>query len=215
MLTGRPTEFGTGIEIIGDYWDLKNLYNTVHSLARDEDSPGYGAFMSFAYEIRKANNNQRYSHYDFVEELANYKGCRIFWAHSFAIIKFMRENAGFTFTNSDMQADIYCLESIIEGCLKSFDLRIGEQIFEWLTHHNIPQTEYIEILINRITLKVVQAADGKPRFKQLRKELETFSYDHPEHIEFRKYIEGKAKNLKCKVSELDDETDFSELNFNW
>jgi len=33
MLTGKTTKYGAGITLYGDYWDLHNLYETIHFLA--------------------------------------------------------------------------------------------------------------------------------------------------------------------------------------
>lgn len=58
MILGRPTEYGTGIEIFGDYWDLKSLYNTVHFFTGIEAAGANGHLLEFAYDIRKTNSNQ-------------------------------------------------------------------------------------------------------------------------------------------------------------
>ncbi len=216
MLIGRSTKFGTGIEIFGDYWDLKSLYETVHALAGTEDTPGNGLLLNFAYEVRKANDNRRETDTsDFAEELIIYRGFKIFWTHLFPTVKFMRASAGFMTTTPDIQSDIYRLESIVEKCLKSYDQTIGTQIFDWLTFNNIPRTNYIELLIEHITIKNIKAKDGKPRFKQLRKDIEVFLYNHPDHLDFKKFIESEAKRLNCEISNLDFDIDYGEIGFKW
>lgn len=216
MLIGRPTKYGTGIEIFGDYRDLKSLYCTVHSSSGAENSPGNGLFMYFAYEIRKANDNLRETDtFVFDDELVIYRGFKIFWPHFLTTIKLMREGAGLKISTPDIQADIYRLESIAESSLKSFDVGIGTQIWDWLSSHHIQPTEYIEVLIMRITFNCLQAKDGKERFKQLKKEIETLLYNHPDHIEFKKYLEAESKRLNCKIPELDIDLDFEKTGYKW
>ena len=167
MLIGRPTEYGTGIEIFGDYWDLKSLYDTVHSLneTEEQDTPGYVLFMEFAFEIRIANDNRRETDIsDFADELIIYRGFKIFWTNLIVIVKRLREISGIMKTTPDIQADIYRLESIVEKCLKTYDPIIGGQIFNWLSISEIPSTEYMDLLVMKITYKNLQTEDGKPFF---------------------------------------------------
>lgn len=219
MLIGRPTEHGTGIEIFGDYWDLKSLYETVHSLAgiEDEDcAPGNVLLMEFAYEIRKANDNRRETDMsDFADELIIYRGFKIFWTNLFVIVKQMRENARIIKSTPDIQSDIYRLESIVENCLKKYDTTTGEQIFEWLSLSNVPKTEYMDLLVMQITYKNLQTKDGISRFKQLRKGIEALQLKHPEHKDFKKFLEVEAKRLKCKIKDLDLNLDYEVTGFKW
>ena len=216
MLIGRPTKNGTGIEIFGDYWDLKSLYNTVHSLSGAEDTPGNGLLMNFAYEIRKANDNHRETDtFDFADELIIYRGFKIFWIHLFATVQFMRESAGLLITSSDIQADIYRLESIVENCVKEYDQKVGAEIHNWLTLHKILRTDYIELLIMHLTYKNLQMKDGKPRFKNLKVQLETLFYNHPDHLDFKKFLDAEAKRLNCSIKDLDLEIDYDKTGFNW
>lgn len=216
MLTGRPTKYGTGIELFGDYYDLKSLHNTVHSLAGREDSPGNSLFMDFAYEIRKANANSRETDvFDFADELIIYRGFKMYWTHFLITVKIMRENAGYLPTSTDIQADIYRLESIVETCLKSYDQITGTEIFDWLNHYNVARTEYIDLLVMQITSKNLREKDGKHRFKQLKMGIEILLYNHPYHIEFKKILEEEAKRLNCKISNLNLDMDYSKIKFKW
>ncbi len=216
MLIGRPTKYGTGIEIFGDYLDLKSLYDSVHFLAGEEDALGYDLFMCFAYDIRKANFNQRETEtFHFDNEPIVYKGVKIFWAYILITVKFMRENAGLMLTKPEIQADIYRLEAIVESCLKSYDLNIGTQIFDWLTLQNIPRTEYIELLVSHITFKNLQAKNGKPRFRKLNKGIKSLLLKHPDHKDFKKLVDAETKRLNCNIKDLGLDEDFDETGFKW
>ncbi len=133
----------------------------------------------------------------------------------FVIVKLLRKNAEIKTTAPEIQSDIYRLESIVEKCLKTYDKTIGTQILNWLAKSDIPRTDYLDILVEHITYKNLQAKDGKPRFKQLRKQIEELLVSNPEHKEFKKLVENEAKRLKCKIKDLDLNLDYVETGFKW
>ena len=201
MLTGRPTKYGSGREIFGDYWDLKSLYITLHRLAGDEGAPGNILLMSLAYEVRKANANVRETEFfEFDEELLIYRGFKMFWTEFLVTVKLMRERSEIKamVITSEMQSDIYRLEPIVESSLKTFDSKIGAQIYDWLMSCHFLKTEYIELFVERITFLNLQSKDGKPRFKQLWHDLEMLLPKNYEHKQFKKHIMAESKRLNCE-----------------
>ena len=61
MLVARPTRYGAGAMICGDYYDLRGLRQTVHTLARDAPiSEAASEFsLGLAYDLRHAYQGDR------------------------------------------------------------------------------------------------------------------------------------------------------------
>src|SRR3546814_771420 len=61
MLFGKPTPYGTGINITGDYYDLQDLYSMIWMLTdtTEVESPESLLLLKMAYEIRKGFEEQR------------------------------------------------------------------------------------------------------------------------------------------------------------
>ena len=61
MLKGKPTEYGTGLIIYGDLYDLKSLYKTVSEISDyvGEENPDSDLYMSMAFSLRKAWEGHR------------------------------------------------------------------------------------------------------------------------------------------------------------
>src|SRR3546814_1269199 len=61
MLFGKPTPYGTGIDITGDYYDLQDLYSMIWMLTdtTEVESPASLLLLTMAYEIRQGFEEQR------------------------------------------------------------------------------------------------------------------------------------------------------------
>ena len=61
MLVAEATKYGAGITVYGDYWDLRELHETIHYLS--ESSPLKNHLSDFviglAYDIRHAYQKDR------------------------------------------------------------------------------------------------------------------------------------------------------------
>jgi len=57
MVIGRPTKYGTGIKVCGDYYDLSSLHEMIWHLVEttQEVSPENTMIMSFAFSSSAAN----------------------------------------------------------------------------------------------------------------------------------------------------------------
>ena len=64
MIFAKPTKYGAGITINGDYPDFDNLHETIHKLCDQNPLQGdLGDFvLGLAYEVRHAYQGDRDSH---------------------------------------------------------------------------------------------------------------------------------------------------------
>src|SRR3989442_114990 len=103
MITGEATKYGTGIEIFGDYFDLKNLHESLTELAGEEGIFGTDFIMSFAYEVRKAFDEHREKKkYGSGKETINYLGFRLYWADFIVVLNILRDRAGYLPTTREI-----------------------------------------------------------------------------------------------------------------
>jgi hypothetical protein len=109
MLQAVPTKRGTGLLVLGDYYDLQNLYAAVHKFAdRAEKAqpPHNGLLLGFAYELRKAYDGKRLTHHDPATGIT-YSGLQYLWTDMLLITNILRFQAGHVLLTDVEQACLY------------------------------------------------------------------------------------------------------------
>jgi hypothetical protein len=215
MLIGEATKYGTGIRIIGDDFDLENLYETLHSLAGEEGTIGSDFILSFAYEVRKAfDGNREKKNYGSGKNKKIYFGFKLFWADFIVTLNLLRERAGYVITTREIQSNLYRLEAIAETTIKSYAPEIAEDILKYIFFIKTPYVNYLEPLLGQIINNCLNATAGKKRFYQLQKELILLNTSSFEHMEFKNRLEQEAKKRGCDLENIKYEIDIDE-NYKW
>src|SRR5258708_3876002 len=136
MISAKPTKYGSGIEICGDYQDLENLHRTIVDLGGKVPLSGEGEefVLGLAYETRKAHEGRRDTRrmsfpgadptiYFVFKEL---------WPTFLMQLGLLRWAAGYQPTSKEQQSNLYRLESCTEEALTSLDPFIVRRCVEWL-----------------------------------------------------------------------------------
>lgn len=209
MLLGSITKNGTGLSIKGDYFDLDNLYDTIHDIAKyiPEESFIHGQLMWFAYEIRKANQGSRD-----IEDVTpfndepqiTYKSTKLVLISFLPTLKSMREIMAFRVTNEAHHANVYSLEALSRQALSSRDPAIGESLYNWIQEYPITLDKYAGPLLSMATIDFL-SSPLKTRFQSTLSILKKyFMNDKPRHKAIE-YLESEAKRLSTDVNNLDFE----------
>ncbi len=212
MIFAKPTKYGAGIEIFGDYHDLGNLHETIHHLA-DEGGPLSGGrdefVLNLAYEVRHAYQGDREVH-KFAGDVSHsettiYYSFRTLWPIFLMQLGLLRWAAGFQPTGREHQANLYRLEACTENALVSFDPFVGRRCVEWLSHFQGLSGKYLLQYIQNCTLQYVTVGKpGKARFKELPEILRMLSPFSQEYRAFEEYLQGIANEKGCRPEELND-----------
>ena len=207
MLIGRATKYGTGIEICGDYYDLNTLHEMIWTMADNtrEGSPANIMILNFAYEIRKALENQR----EIVEmsemaggESLQYKSCKLFWADFIVGVNLLREQASYLDTDKNQQSILYRLEYIGVKAMIEYDNKLGTELSKWITHftpyHDLP----VNVIVPEIDVCQMNERNGKSRFKKLLDQMQLLNRFSPQGNLYMSELEKQAKELGCEISQL-------------
>jgi len=218
MLIGKATKYGAGITLYGDYWDLHNLYETIHFLANGV--PFNEQFSNFvlglAYDIRHAyqgNRKKRIFGYDNIDKIS-YRGVDILWPFFLVQVGMLRWSAGFHATTREHQANLFRLEACSQQALISYDAEIGAQCFSWLTEFpGLPDNYLLEFISKSTKKYIFESKPGKSRFKQLPEILLNLSPICPEYTKFEAEIRKAAKEQGCKPEDIEIAYDWPD--FKW
>lgn len=218
MLFSKPTKYGAGIILYGDYWDLRNLHSTVHELADPDliNEKLSDFVLGLAYDLRHAYQRQReilnLAHYK--DQKVPYYGVRILWPIYLIQVGLLRCLAAFHPTKKSHQADLFRLEECTEDALESYDPIVGKWCVEWLSSFGGFPTQYNYDFIYSCSQEfVTRGKAGKARFKLLPDILRMISFDSSGYSSF-------TENLKSMVNQkgikLNDSIDFEEWpEFRW
>ena len=195
MLFSKPTKYGAGIILYGDYWDLKNLHSTFHDAVGDEsfDDQSSDFVLALAYDVRKAYERQRErlnaTHFD--DETISYYGVKILWPIFLVQVGLLRWMAAFRPTTKSHQADLFRLEACADEALEKYDPSIGKQCSEWLSTFRGFPTHYNFDLIYAWTREYVsRGKPGKIRFKLLPDVLGIIALGSTEYLSFTKNLKS-------------------------
>lgn len=221
MIFSRPTKYGAGIQIYGDYHDLDNLHETIHQLANDQ-GPLNGSQMEFvlglAYEVRHAYQGDRETH-RFAADITHkettiYYSFQSLWPIFLPQLGLLRWAAGFQPTNREQQANLYRLEACAESALKAYDPFIGKRCLEWLSaFHGLPDDYLLQHIEDCARQYVSGKKVGKARFKELPDILLKLSPLSPEYQKFEEYLQKVAQEQNCQAAELSDRGEYPK--FKW
>ncbi len=189
MLMAEPTKNGTGITIMGDKFDLDELYETIHFLENGSCFSGIQGeyLLAFAYEVRKARDNYRKDYKLRVdgETILTYQGFNMIWTEILFTVSQLRHSASFQPTLSNHQAVLYQLESIIERALISYDKKVGLEVFQRFKAIPTVSSSFITVYINDLSFDYTHKMGcGKKRFKLLPSLLDKMNWFSKDYQEF-------------------------------
>ncbi|MEP0007083.1 MAG: hypothetical protein ABJ387_13715 [Balneola sp.] len=210
MITIKPTEKGAGIELYGDYNDLKSLYDTILYLVDDNYiHTQIGDFIfGFSYEIRHAYQRDRlietfgFDKYDTV----NYTGTKILWPHLLIYLALLRYSAGMKSTDKEVQSNLYRIEHEVENCIsQSFGQHSHDLINLYPTMDMINTKNYLVQFIDYQSERFVSDFKTKTkRINNLKSILLDISPLSDGYVEFEKHLNKIAKEKNCSPHELQD-----------
>ena len=207
MLLSRPTKYGSGILLYGDYYDLRNIHETIHALLQGAplESKFEDLILGLAHDIRKAYEGEREKlslGFDPVDRV-KYRGVKILWPYFLVELGLLRWSAGFHPTTREQQANLYRLEACAEIALISYDPEAGRDAIEWLARFSGLPTTYLPEFITEVNLRYASSFKaGKDRFRQLPRILRMIDPLTNEYKVFEKRLHDQAKKLNCSPLDL-------------
>jgi len=217
MIHLEPTPKNAGVTISGDYYDLTELHEAIHSIvAKSQCCETLGDFiLGLAYEIRKAYELQRdqiqlgTDEYDSVK----YQGSKVLWPYFLLQVRLLRDLCTYCPTTKAEQAQLYLLESRIEDVLIKLDHNIGLVCVEWLNTPSMVDDRFYFHYVEDMTLHYVNGPQGKARFKKLPEMLWSFHPGHETYQSFSADLETQAKKLGRSPYELQSSREWPD--FQW
>ncbi|WP_179412993.1 DUF6904 family protein [Mucilaginibacter sp. E4BP6] len=212
MLQIYPTKKGTGVQILGDYADLRTLYSTIHKLAERLDPEGERTkgkselLMALAYEIRKAYSGQRY---DEVLTLdghfkVTYQGFNFLWSDLIIAFNVLRNEAGYLATEPLDQSCLYLLEAQLRNALTSFDAKDGLYLQEFIGKWINISHPYVYLISQAIALDYLRLNPGKGRFRKIADLFHNyFDENSKEYKDMLRGLENSAAEKECKILNLE------------
>lgn len=208
MIRGDSTQNGTGIQIFGDYSDLKQLHQTLLRLCEtpnDSDkNPITNLIFEFAYEVRQAFNGKRLE--DNLEfhggNKNDYLGFQYLWTDMVVTLNAMRFQAGLVTTNEMDQANIYLLEYITKGSLSQYDPQGAEMIKGYLSGGIDITNPLLEQVTEYINILYLEQKPSKTRFRKIPKLFNYYSIWSSEYKAFETEINKQSSNLGISVNEV-------------
>lgn len=220
MILGRPTKFGTGIELFGDYFDLSSLHQTLHDISNQlgEDNPETDLFLGLAFDVRKAYEGSREEEEFGISEMdkVKYKGFKIMWHEIIVTLNIMRQRIGSKMNFHEHHANLYLLERVVVNALKEYDENEGKLISKWILEYTIPYDIFLRLKITEFERLHKNEKDGKARFKSINEKMTFFLPNSLRSIEFIKSLEETAASFKCRVKDLKlPQEEIEQIKFKW
>ncbi|MGJ7570932.1 DUF6904 family protein [Variovorax sp. RB2P76] len=208
MLVSRPTKFGAGITLGGDYLDFKNLHETVHFLAA-ENGPIPGNHCEFvlglAHDLRKAYEGARDEWLPEVPAYGGYSAVNILWPNFLTQLGMLRAACAYTPTNRRIQSHLFALEACAEHALVEFDPAVGAMCMRWLANFSLlPGSFLVEFVTHQTYEFVFGAGPGNARFKRLPRLLDEISSLSPTYQEFDRSITEQAHRQNARREDYGD-----------
>jgi len=207
MLTSRPTKYGAGITLAGDYADLAEAHETKHHLA-SEIGPlptHQGEFeLALAYDLRKAYEGARRTEPAEIHgSSAQYFAVDVLWPVFLVQLGMLRAAAGYVPTSRAQQASLYRLEACAEQAMSAFDPSVAATCMRWLTNFTaLPETFLMGFVDQQAHRFVFGAAPGKPRFKRLPLILGHVHSLSPAYRDFERAAFAQAAIEVCRPQDL-------------
>ena len=218
MLSSKPTKYGSGILLYGDYFDLTAVHETIHTLVKgpplDENTGNY--VLSVAYDLRKAyeGSRERIKLGNFDRRPTFYLGVKFPWPSFLMYLGILRWAAGFhALAKADLSI-LLRLESCAEESLEEFDSKTGKKAVAWLNNFSGIDDGYLPEVIVKAELRYLsQPKGGISRFKHLPSVLTLMNPLSREYNEFRTSTIQRAKKLHCRPHDLRLESEYPK--FKW
>ena len=204
MLQAMPTKRGTGLLVLGDYYDLQNLYAAVHKLAdRAEKAqpPHSGLLLGFAYELRKAYDGKRLTHHDPATGIT-YSGFQYLWTDILLITNVLRFQAGQVLMTEVEQACLYLLEAATKSALMAYDPHGAAALLALVGRGLWIHEPLLEPMIQLIDLRYMLEKPSKARFRTIASRLLALSGTHPQGQQLVQHLTNQAAQLGCSPEEL-------------
>jgi len=213
MLVAKPTRYGAGATIYGDYYDLRGLHETIHSLVRDAPIKEVTSefVLGLAYDLRHAYQGDRETEAFGVDELdtVKYAGVRVLWPILIPQVALLRWSASFAPTTKADQANLYRLEYCAESSLSEYDPKTGALCVELFSlFHGLPEDYLFEFVTECARRYIVEGPAGKSRFRRLPTILRMLAPMSSEYRDFRDRIMRIASEKGCNAHELQAKDDW-------
>lgn len=209
MIYSKPTKYGAGIEIYGDYQDLNSLRQTILDMS---DSPVLNAgadefVLGLAYEVRHACEGARETIILSLPGIppTSYFYFRALWPIFLMQVALLRWSAAYQPTNKEHQSNLYRLEGCAEESLRSFDPFIARRCTEWLASFQGLQRGYLFQFISECAYEYIRGkAVGKARFNKLPETLRKIIPLSEEYRSFEEELRTIATDEGCQPGDLDN-----------
>lgn len=214
MLLGDSTKYGAGFRLVGDYLDLRDLYETIHYFASEDGPipPHHDEFvLGLAYDVRHAYQGNRDT-----ESIENsvYFSVDILWPILLVQVGMLRASAAYVATTKAHQAALYRIEACIEEALNAIDANISLKCCDWLHGFSLfPQDYLISFISQQTKVYVFSAKTAKSRIRNLPEIIMNLSPLSPAYRKYEKEFMTIAEQQKCKPNELHDNSEWPE--FKW
>lgn len=218
MLIGYPTKFGTGIEIYGDYYDLRSLHEVLHTIHRDVGEASFVSdlCMGLAYEVRKANGGHRQKKKIRPDDKTFYYGFQYSWPDILITLNVLRQSVGYLGNYHEINANLFRLEHITIEALKQYDEVTAIKLVKWITEHKILLYSGVNQILDEIRMRHYTEKNGKTRFKKLNQHIELILHYTKEHLELMQHYEERAKRLNCNIENLEIPLQmWNDVEFKW
>jgi hypothetical protein len=212
MLQIYPTKNGTGVQVLGDYADLHNLYSTIHKLADRldpdaEQSKGRAdLLMSLAYDVRKAFSEQREKEtitYDGRHKV-EYLGFNYLWSDLIITYNVMRSEAGYLVTDALDQSCLYLLEGQLKNALLAYDAKGGALLQEFIGKWININHPHVYLISQAIALDYLQMKVGKARFGKIADLISKYFNDNSQQYrEMLRSLQTSAAEQQCSILSLE------------
>lgn len=218
MLRMEPTPRGAGVTLSGDFWDLAALHETIHALS-GEGAPFtphvQETVLAFAYEVRHCYQGDReFRKFEAPKGKVTYYGVKFTWPLLLWQVAALRWAAAFTPTTKSIQANLYLIESCIEGALLELDRETGEKCIGWLRRFHGISTNFIPSYIDEVSYRYLfSGPQGKSRFKKLPWHLNSLSEISNDYREFEDHLKAIAKEKNCSHQDIQSFADWPEIKW--
>ena len=217
MLFSKPTPKGTGIEIWGDYNDLRVLREIIlrtSPSSSQENNPAVfernDRLMSIIpYEIRHAYQGNRYSDNCIIngEGETTYYGFRINWITLLYSIAVLRHNAAHQPTDELTQGLIYILEHLTRKSMYIYDEVGAKQLEPFIGSLIYVDSNYTDLLHRYLATKFFSQKPGKKRFRSIPSMLLDVHVTSPTYHQLIQSLKEEAEKLNCATTDLDFDDD--------
>jgi hypothetical protein len=210
MIFSKPTKYGAGIEIYGDYQDLNSLRQTILDMSESPALLNDGAdefVLGLAYEVRHAYEGARGTSSVSLPGMppTTYFHFKTLWPIFLMQVALLRWSAAYQPTNKEHQANLYRLEASTDESLRSFDPFIARRCSEWLASFQGIRQGYLFQFITECAYEYVRGkVTGKARFKKLPETLRKLIPLSEEYRSFEEELRKIAEEKGCQPRDLDN-----------